>query len=309
MKRRAVELNEGAVPTALSASAPSPSSPPFPHLPNPIASVPPIFQRPPTTFPPAPHLRVPQPPNSIFLTSHYRSLGVLRPSLLPVALSSSCPPYHLSSTHLLHSLHTTSITSLALESVECRYLLSADTHGLIALYDTLTPLLPHPTHTPSPTPRPTPTPTPPLSTSSLTTHRGHGSSINALCWYPVDTGMFMAGGTDGLLHTFDTNTFTSTHHFTLRNASINAVAMSGVSAAHALVAVASSDPHVRLCDLTSGGFAHTLIGHGGEVTTVAWTPFSEFLLVTGSFDRVRHGERGGGGAMGEQYTASNEGSR
>ena len=110
--------------------------------------------------------------------------------------------------------------------------------------------------------------------------------MNGLCWYPVDTGMFITGGTDGKVHTWDTNTFSISHSFTLRDASVNAVAMSGVSAAHSLIAVSSTDSNVRLCDLQSAGFAHTLIGHMAEVTTAAWTPFSEFLLVTGSVDQV-----------------------
>lgn len=42
---------------------------------------------------------------------------------------------------------------------------------------------------------------------------------------------------------------------------VNSLAMSPVAAAHCLVAVASEQPHVRLCDPATQGLSHTLVGH------------------------------------------------
>jgi hypothetical protein len=40
-------------------------------------------------------------------------------------------------------------------------------------------------------------------------------------------------------------------------------AMSTLSTSHTLIAVGTEDVQVRLCDITSGAFAHTLSGHRG----------------------------------------------
>ncbi|CAN0494935.1 unnamed protein product, partial [Discosporangium mesarthrocarpum] len=53
-----------------------------------------------------------------------------------------------------------------------------------------------------------------------------------------------------------------------------------------LVAVGSEETHVRLCDIRSGGFTHTLVGHSESVRACLWSPGSEFLLATGSQDHT-----------------------
>lgn len=230
-----------------------------------------------------------------------RSVGLVSPSSLCASQLSCAPPFHLSASHRLTSLHSASLTSLAVDAVEWRYLLSADAHGLLALYDTQ-PTLSRPqldstaaqtestggsgggwyaSH--------------PL-TSSTVSRPGPGggggglggSSVNSVVWYPVDTGLFVTGGQDGGVHVWDTNSFSVEASFTMRDAAVNCVAMSPLAAAstHSLIAVASTDLNVRLCDVHSGGFAHTLIGHQAEVTCACWTPFSEFILATASVDRV-----------------------
>lgn len=45
---------------------------------------------------------------------------------------------------------------------------------------------------------------------------------------------------------------------------VYAVKMSAVATAHTLLAAASEDPRVRLCDVSSGAFTHTLSGHKGR---------------------------------------------
>lgn len=46
---------------------------------------------------------------------------------------------------------------------------------------------------------------------------------------------------------------------------------------------ASADPRIRLCDLKSGAFTHSLPGHRGTVLAVEWSPRHEFLLASGRF--------------------------
>eukprot|EP00850_Spirogloea_muscicola_P013949 SM000097S24802 [mRNA] locus=s97:362159:364831:+ [translate_table: standard] len=68
-------------------------------------------------------------------------------------------------------------------------------------------------------------------------------------------------------------------------AKVCAVAMSGAAAAaHALVACATEDPRVRLADIASGAFTHTLSGHRDAVWALQWSPASEWVLVSGGAD-------------------------
>ncbi|KAF9185525.1 DNA excision repair protein ERCC-8 [Haplosporangium sp. Z 767] len=50
------------------------------------------------------------------------------------------------------------------------------------------------------------------------------------------------------------------------------------------VYTASADPRIRLCDLKSGAFTHSLSGHRGTVLSVDWSPRHEYLLASGSTD-------------------------
>jgi DNA excision repair protein ERCC-8 len=43
---------------------------------------------------------------------------------------------------------------------------------------------------------------------------------------------------------------------------------------------------MRLCDMKSGAFSHTLIGHKADVWTLAWSPRSEYMLASGSVDQT-----------------------
>ncbi|MCH89556.1 DNA excision repair protein ERCC-8-like protein, partial [Trifolium medium] len=61
-------------------------------------------------------------------------------------------------------------------------------------------------------------------------------------------------------------------------------AMSTLSTSHTLIAVGTEDVQVRLCDITSGAFAHTLSGHRDGVMTVEWSASSEWVLITGGCD-------------------------
>lgn len=46
---------------------------------------------------------------------------------------------------------------------------------------------------------------------------------------------------------------------------VHRTAMSSIATTHMLIAAGSTDVQVRLCDIASGAFTHTLSGHRGEV--------------------------------------------
>jgi WD40 repeat protein len=62
---------------------------------------------------------------------------------------------------------------------------------------------------------------------------------------------------------------------------VQAAVMSTIATSHCLVAVGSADTTVQLCDIVSGGFTHSLSGHRAAVWALAWSPASEWQLVTG----------------------------
>lgn len=47
------------------------------------------------------------------------------------------------------------------------------------------------------------------------------------------------------------------------------MAMSAIATTHTLIASGTADVQVRLCDLVSGAFTHTLSGHRGAVPVPA----------------------------------------
>lgn len=46
-------------------------------------------------------------------------------------------------------------------------------------------------------------------------------------------------------------------------------AMSPVATSHMLIAAGTEDVQVRLCDISSGAFAHTLSGHRGTLISIS----------------------------------------
>ncbi|KAG0243949.1 DNA excision repair protein ERCC-8 [Actinomortierella wolfii] len=47
---------------------------------------------------------------------------------------------------------------------------------------------------------------------------------------------------------------------------------------------AAADPRIRLCDMRTGAFTHSLPGHRGTVLGVDWSPRHEFILASASTD-------------------------
>ncbi|KAH7846776.1 hypothetical protein Vadar_018017 [Vaccinium darrowii] len=89
---------------------------------------------------------------------------------------------------------------------------------------------------------------------------GHKYAISSAIWYPVDTGLFITGSYDHHVNVWDTNTTQVVMNFKLPG-KVYRAAMSSLATSHMLIAAGTEDVQVRLCDIASGAFSHTLSGH------------------------------------------------
>ncbi|GLU15935.1 hypothetical protein SLE2022_323870 [Rubroshorea leprosula] len=112
---------------------------------------------------------------------------------------------------------------------------------------------------------------------------GHKYAISSAIWYPVDTGLFITGSYDHYIKVWDTNTTQVVMDFKMPG-KVYRTAMSPLATSHMLIAAGTEDVQVRLCDIASGAFAHTLSGHRDGVMTVEWSASSEWILITGGCD-------------------------
>ncbi|KAF8406201.1 hypothetical protein HHK36_008286 [Tetracentron sinense] len=112
---------------------------------------------------------------------------------------------------------------------------------------------------------------------------GHKYAISSAIWYPVDTGLFITGSFDHCINVWDTNTTQVILNFKMPG-KVYRTAMSSIATSHMLIAAGTEDVQVRLCDIASGAFTHTLSGHRDGVMTVEWSNSSEWVLVTGGCD-------------------------
>ncbi|XP_010999875.1 PREDICTED: DNA excision repair protein ERCC-8 isoform X2 [Populus euphratica] len=107
---------------------------------------------------------------------------------------------------------------------------------------------------------------------------GHKFAISSAIWYPIDTGLFVTGSYDHYIKVWDTNSTQMVINFKMPG-KVYRTAMSPLATSHMLIAAGTEDVQVRLCDIASGAFAHTLSGH-----RVEWSTSSEWVLVTGGCD-------------------------
>ncbi|KAG5048212.1 hypothetical protein GLYMA_04G045700v4 [Glycine max] len=177
------------------------------------------------------------------------------------------------------SPHKGAINSLQVDSTEGRYLLSAASDASVAVYDVQ---------------RPTVYEAGGGGGGGISKHssifvvdkqhqQGHKYAVSTAIWYPIDTGLFVTGSYDHHINVWDTNTTQVVVNFKMPG-KVHRAAMSNLSTSHMLIAAATEDVQVRLCDIASGAFAHTLSGHRDGVMTVEWSNSSEWVLVTGGCD-------------------------
>ncbi|KAM7266480.1 hypothetical protein ACFE04_004377 [Oxalis oulophora] len=177
------------------------------------------------------------------------------------------------------SPHKGSINSLQLDSTESRYLLSAASDASISIFDVQQ-------HYPSSSSSSSDI----HKHSSLVTidkqqhqHDAHKFSVSSAIWYPVDTGLFVSASYDHFLKLWDTNVTKVVMNFKMPG-KVYTTAMSSLATSHMLIAAGTEDVQVRLCDVASGAFAHTLSGHRDGVMSVEWSKSSEWVLMTGGCD-------------------------
>ncbi|KAF8717069.1 hypothetical protein HU200_026180 [Digitaria exilis] len=112
---------------------------------------------------------------------------------------------------------------------------------------------------------------------------GHKFAISAAVWYPVDTGLFVTASFDQFVKVWDTNSTQVIMDFKMPG-KVFAAAMSPIATTHMLIATGSADVQVRLCDIASGAFTHTLSGHRDGIMSLEWSASSEWILMSGGCD-------------------------
>jgi len=195
----------------------------------------------------------------------------------------------LSNRWSLRSPFRHSVTALAIDSIDSRYLLAGGSEGAVALYDLEGFRGPRveisPSKFVSDRHAAAASESMPLAATG-----GHTHTVGSLEWFPIDSGIFISASNDGDVVVWDTNAFTPALTFSKEpgdmalDTSMSPVA---ASASHAsLVAVGCKHKCVRLLDMGSGASALTLQGHKGSVRTVEWFPHSEHMLASGADDGV-----------------------
>ncbi|KAK9109740.1 hypothetical protein Sjap_017800 [Stephania japonica] len=205
-----------------------------------------------------------------------REVGELRPSSFAKGLKSTrIASLHLSNYKEIVSAHRGAINSLQVDLTEGRYLLSGASDGSAAVYDVQRAtnyeagglVAKHESI---------------FSVDKQNMH-GHKYAVSSAIWYPIDTGLFITGSFDHYINVWDTNTTQVVMNFKMPG-KVYRTAMSSAATSHMLIAAGTEDVQVRLCDIASGAFTHTLSGHRDGVMTVEWSTSSEWILLTGGCD-------------------------
>ncbi|XP_059287748.1 WD repeat-containing protein ATCSA-1 isoform X1 [Lycium ferocissimum] len=205
-----------------------------------------------------------------------REFGKLRTSLFRNRIKSSrISSIQLSNYKDIVSPHRGAVNSLQVDLTEGRYLLSSASDASVAVYDVQratdydgSGLIAKHKH---------------ILLVDKQHEQGHKYAISTAIWYPIDTGLFITGSYDHYVNVWDTNTTQVVINFKMPG-KVYKTAMSPVATSHMLIAAGSEDVQVRLCDISSGAFAHTLSGHRDGVMSVEWSASSEWVLITGGCD-------------------------
>lgn len=189
--------------------------------------------------------------------------------------SSRIPSLTLSNRKEILSAHRGSINSLQVDLTEGRYLLSGAADASVAVYDIQRASDHHGNgwiakHSPT-------------FVVDKRHENGHKYAISTAIWYPIDTGLFITGSYDHHVNVWDTNTTQVIMNFIMPG-KVYRTAMSSLATSHMLIATGTEDVQVRLCDIASGAFSHTLSGHRDGVMSVEWSTSSEWVLITGGCD-------------------------
>ncbi|XP_031404768.1 WD repeat-containing protein ATCSA-1-like [Punica granatum] len=205
-----------------------------------------------------------------------RESGKIRPHRFANRLKSRrVASLQLSNTKDIVSPHRGSVNSLQIDLTEGRYLLSGASDASTAVFDVLQPqdyeggglIAKHKS----------------ILVVDKQHEQGHKYAVSTAIWYPIDTGLFITGSYDHFIKVWDTNSTQVVMNFKMPG-KVYTTAMSPLATSHMLIAAGTEDVQVRLCDIASGAFAHTLSGHRDGVMTAQWSASSEWVLVTGGCD-------------------------
>lgn len=213
---------------------------------------------------------VPKLPGPLFKLLAEQEEGRLRPLAIQRAVMDiRARQVQLSSLREIMPPHGSEVACMSVDAVEDRYLLCGHANGALAILD--------------------------VEESQSSQHRtfecvvrlvrgdAHEFSVTGVGWYPRDTGMFVTGSFDKSVRVWDTNNAKVVYAFTMSEKVFD-VNLPQNAVNHSLVAVACGDGRACLCDLNSGARQHTLAGHRGAVTCLAWSSTDEFVLATGGQD-------------------------
>jgi len=170
------------------------------------------------------------------------------------------------------SEHKAPIPCLDLENITKRFVIACSCDGVVGIYDT---------HTSREA-----VSLDALSLVAKLTKESpgqHSQAVYSVCWYPVDTGIFVTGSRDKTVKVWDANSLEAVISFDV-DGCVLGTAMSPIASSHCLIAVTGSMDHISLCDVSSGGSTHKLMGHRGEVWSCAWSHTSEWELISGGHD-------------------------
>ncbi|KZV31577.1 DNA excision repair protein ERCC-8-like [Dorcoceras hygrometricum] len=205
-----------------------------------------------------------------------REFGNLRPnSFVNRIATARLSSIQLSNYKEIVSSHRGSVDSLQVDLTEGRYLLAGAADATVAVYDVQRAtsyeggglIAKHKS----------------VFVINKQHENGHRYAISSAVWYPMDTGLFVTGSYDHHVNVWDTNTTQVVQNFKMPG-KVYKIAMSSQARSHMLIATGTEDVQVRLCDIASGAFAHTLSGHRDGVMSLEWSTSSEWVLVTGGCD-------------------------
>ncbi|KAI9152413.1 hypothetical protein H9P43_009204 [Blastocladiella emersonii ATCC 22665] len=166
--------------------------------------------------------------------------------------------------------HRGPCTSLALDPLDDRFLISTGLDCSIALWDTRAPVDDLGARRTSGRLKPI---------ASSASQDGHKSGVTTAAWYSVDAGLLVSGSADAAVIVWDASTVTPAARFEIGER-VHHVDLSP----DALIAVGSEESHVRLCDIRTGSSVQSLRGHKAGVKAVQWMPHKDHHLVSGGVD-------------------------
>jgi DNA excision repair protein ERCC-8 len=166
------------------------------------------------------------------------------------------------------SEHDTNVQCLSIDGVDSRFLLSGAVNGTVSLFD----LEKYKASTARK-----------KMISPVKTVHASNSIISSVHWFTNDCGLFLTSSFDGTTLVFDANAMESVLSFKFES-SVSCSQFSPHSNTSTMIATALANGSIRLCDIVSGDYIHTIHAHTNGTTSVDWSPLKEYELASASKD-------------------------